>query len=117
MRFSLRKMGWVLALAAAPVIFFSFSGPDDRYFDIARNLDIFATLYKEVNALYVDEVNPNILMRSGIDAMLASLDPYTNYIPEDDIEDFRTQSSGEYGGIGAVNGRINGKVKLRHRLN
>ncbi|MCA6075282.1 S41 family peptidase [Fulvivirga sedimenti] len=112
MRTSLRKMGWVFALAAAPVIFFSFNGPDDRYFDIARNLDIFATLYKEVNALYVDEVNPNTLMRSGIDAMLASLDPYTNYIPEDDIEDFRTQSSGEYGGIGAVTGRINGKVKV-----
>ncbi len=112
MRTSLKKMGWVLTLAAAPLIFFSFNGPDDRYFDIARNLDIFATLYKEVNALYVDEVNPNILMRSGIDAMLASLDPYTNYIPEDDIEDFRTQSSGEYGGIGAVTGRINGKVKV-----
>ncbi|MEJ2005576.1 MAG: S41 family peptidase [Cyclobacteriaceae bacterium] len=107
-----KKAALILAFAATPVFFLSFSGPDDRYFDIARNLDIFATLYKEVNALYVDEVNPNTLMRSGIDAMLSSLDPYTNYIPEDDIEDFRTQSSGEYGGIGAVTGRINGKVRV-----
>ena len=90
----------------------SFDDPDDRYFDIMRNLDIFATLYKEVNTLYVDEVNPNTLIKTGIDAMLSSLDPYTNYIPEDDIEDFRTQSSGEYGGIGAVTGRINGQVKV-----
>lgn len=105
-----KRFAWILAFAATPVFFLSFSGPDDRYFDIARNLDIFATLYKEVNALYVDEVNPNQLMRTGIDAMLSSLDPYTNYIPEDDIEDFRTQSSGEYGGIGAITGRINGKV-------
>lgn len=106
------KKRWMFLLMMVPVIYFSFSGPDDRYFDIARNLDIFATLYKEVNALYVDEVNPNTLMRTGIDAMLSSLDPYTNYIPEDDIEDFRTQSSGEYGGIGAVTGRINGKVMV-----
>ena len=106
------KKRWMFLLMTVPVIYFSFSGPDDRYFDIARNLDIFATLYKEVNALYVDEVNPNTLMRTGIDAMLSSLDPYTNYIPEDDIEDFRTQSSGEYGGIGAVTGRINGKVMV-----
>ncbi len=83
---------------------------DDRYFAIARNLDIFATLYKEVNALYVDEVNPNELIRTGIDAMLGSLDPYTNYIPEDDIEEFRTQSTGQYGGIGAVTGMIDDRL-------
>ncbi len=85
---------------------------DDRYFAIARNLDIFATLYKEVNALYVDEVNPNEIIRTGIDAMLASLDPYTNYIPEDDIEEFRTQSTGQYGGIGAVTGMINNRLMV-----
>jgi carboxyl-terminal processing protease len=76
--------------------------PADRYFEIARNLDVFASLFKEVNNNYVDEVNPNVLMRTGIDAMLASLDPYTNYIPEDEIENYRTQNTGQYGGIGAV---------------
>ncbi|UII30030.1 S41 family peptidase [Fulvivirga ulvae] len=90
----------------------SFSNPSDRYFEIAKNLDIFATLFKEVNALYVDEVNPNKVIKTGIDAMLASLDPYTNYIPEDDIEDFRTQSTGQYGGIGAITSRLNGKIKV-----
>lgn len=60
------------------LILFSFSRPAERYFEIAKNLDIFATLFKEVNALYVDEVNPNQLVRTGIDAMLGSLDPYNN---------------------------------------
>jgi carboxyl-terminal processing protease len=89
--------------------FFSFNNPNERYFEITRNLDIFSTLFKEVNAYYVDEINPNKLIKTGIDAMLASLDPYTNYIPEDDIEDYRTMTTGEYGGIGAVIGRRNGK--------
>jgi carboxyl-terminal processing protease len=74
----------------------------DRYFEIVKNLDIFATLYKEVNAYYVDDVNPSKVMRVGIEAMLESLDPYTNYIPEDDIENYRTAATGEYAGIGAL---------------
>ena len=82
--------------------------PGNRYFDIVRNLDIFATLYKEVNTYYVDEVDPNELMKIGIDAMLESLDPYTVYIPEDEIEDFRTMTTGQYGGIGAVIGKRRG---------
>jgi carboxyl-terminal processing protease len=78
------------------------ASPSERYFEIAKNLDIFASTFKEVNALYVDEVNPNQLIRTGIDAMLASLDPYTNYISEDEVENFRTVNTGQYGGIGAV---------------
>ncbi len=80
----------------------SFTPPAERYFEIAKNLDIFATLFKEVNALYVDEVNPNKLVRTGIDAMLNSLDPYTNFISEDEVEDYRTLNTGQYGGIGAL---------------
>jgi carboxyl-terminal processing protease len=91
-----------LSLLLAIAVAFSFSKPAERYFEIAKNLDIFATMFKEVNALYVDEVNPNKLVRTGIDAMLVSLDPYTNYIPEDEVEDFRTTNTGQYGGIGAV---------------
>src|SRR3954464_5266486 len=91
------------------LILFSFTPPADRYFEIAKNLDIFATLFKEVNALYVDDENPNKLVRTGIDAMLNSLDPYTNYIPEDEVEDFRTLNTGQYGGIGAVTREINGR--------
>lgn len=76
--------------------------PAERYFEIAKNLEIFASLFREVNTLYVDEVSPQKMMRTGIDAMLNSLDPYTNYISEDEIEDYRTQNTGQYGGIGAL---------------
>ncbi len=78
------------------------SNENDRYFQIVKNLDIFATLFKEVNSYYVDEINPTELVKVGIDAMLKSLDPYTTYIPEDDIEDYMTMTTGEYGGIGAL---------------
>jgi carboxyl-terminal processing protease len=88
----------------------SFTKPAERYFEIAKNLDIFATLFKEVNALYVDEVNPNTLVRTGIDAMLGSLDPYTNYIPEDEVEDYRTVNTGQYGGIGAITREIGNRT-------
>ncbi len=92
---------------------FSFKSNSDRYFEIAKNLDVFATLFKEVNTYYVDDVPPALMMRTGIDAMLKSLDPYTNYIPEDDIEDFRTMTTGQYGGIGAGIGNHNGKVVIQ----
>lgn len=82
----------------------------DKYFEIAKNLDIMATLFREVNTYYVDEVEPGKLMRVGIDAMLESLDPYTNYISEDQIEDFRTMTTGQYGGIGAVIGKRNDDI-------
>ncbi|WP_181307752.1 S41 family peptidase [Rufibacter sp. XAAS-G3-1] len=96
---------------------FSFTNDgSERYFDIAKNLDIFATLFKEVNTYYVDDVAPSKLVRTGIDAMLKSLDPYTNYIPEDDIEDFRTMTTGQYGGIGALVGKREGRtiISLPH---
>jgi carboxyl-terminal processing protease len=99
----------LILLTAGTALLLAFNNPGERYFEITKNLDIFATLFKEVNAFYVDEVNPNLLMKTGIEAMLASLDPYTNYIPEDDIEDYRTMTTGEYGGIGAVIGNMNGK--------
>jgi carboxyl-terminal processing protease len=97
-----------LSVVLVALISLSFTRPAERYFEIAKNLDIFATLFKEVNALYVDEINPNTLVRTGIDAMLLSLDPYTNYIPEDEVEDYRTMNTGQYGGIGAITREIRG---------
>ncbi|HEY9489328.1 MAG TPA: S41 family peptidase [Chryseosolibacter sp.] len=102
----MKKRLILLFCVVAAFLALSFTKPADRYFEIAKNLDIFATLFKEVNALYVDEVNPNKLIRTGIDAMLASLDPYTNYIPEDEVEDYRTINTGQYGGIGAITREI-----------
>lgn len=76
----------------------------DSYFEISKNLDIFSSVYREINVNYVEETNPGKLVKTGIDAMLASLDPYTNYIPESDIEDYRFMTTHEYGGIGALIG-------------
>ena len=83
------------------VIISSFSFTDS-YFEIAKNLDIFTTVYRELNNYYVDETDPGKLMKTAIDKMLKSLDPYTNYIPESEIEDFQFMTTGQYGGIGAV---------------
>lgn len=80
----------------------SLYGFADSYFEISKNLDVFTTLYRELNNYYVDETDPGKLMKTGIDAMLKSLDPYTTYIPESEIEDFRFMTTGQYGGIGAV---------------
>ncbi len=71
-------------------------------FEISKNLEILSTLYKELNVNYVDGVNPSDLMKTGIDAMLDKLDPYTVYIPESEIEDYRFMTTGEYGGIGSL---------------
>lgn len=78
-----------------------FSHGQGKYFDIAKNLEIFANAYKEVNHSYVDELDPSKVMRAGLDAMLGGLDPYTNYISETDIEGYRIQTDGKYNGIGA----------------
>ena len=86
----------------ALVVSLSLLGFADSYFEIAKNLDVFTTLYRELNNYYVDETDPGKLMKTGIDAMLKSLDPYTTYIPESEIEDFKFMTTGQYGGIGAV---------------
>ncbi len=104
-----RKAKIILPLVAAIFVLTAAIKPStDRYFEILKNLDIFATLFKEVNAHYVDEINPTTLMKSGIDEMLETLDPYTNYIAADDIETYRIMTTGEYSGIGAVVERKNG---------
>ncbi len=71
-------------------------------FEISKNLEILTSLYKELNSNYVDGANPSELMKTGIDAMLNKLDPYTVYIPESEIEDYRFMTTGEYGGIGSL---------------
>ncbi len=74
----------------------------DSYFEISKNLDIFNTIFKELNAYYVDPIEPGKMVKTGIDAMLESLDPYTNYITESDIEEYEFQTTGKYGGVGAT---------------
>ena len=108
-----KKLLATLGLGALGLVSFRAASDSERYFEIAKNLDIFATLFKEVNTYYVDEITPGKLVKTGIDGMLKSLDPYTNYIPEDDIEDFRTLTTGQYGGIGAVVIKRNGKTVVQ----
>ncbi|HWY12331.1 MAG TPA: S41 family peptidase [Bacteroidia bacterium] len=98
-----------IVLAAAIGIFFSSFAPTDL-FEVSKNLDIFISLYRVLNESYVDETKPGQLMKTAIDAMLESLDPYTNYITENDIEDFMYMTTGEYGGVGAAVTDINGKI-------
>jgi carboxyl-terminal processing protease len=87
--------------------------PAEKYFEIAKSLDIFSTLFKEVNTYYVDEVDPKKLIDKSIYEMLNTLDPYTDYIPEEDGESFSIQTTGQYAGIGALIGVVNKKTVIR----
>ena len=91
--------------------FYSFK-QDDKNFRIAKNLDIYYTLFRELNLFYVDDVNPDKLVKTSIDKMLESLDPYTNYITEDDVEGFKFMTTGEYAGIGALISKQKGKIVI-----
>jgi carboxyl-terminal processing protease len=73
-----------------------------KYFEIAKNIELYANVYKEINTFYVDDLDPARTMRIGIDAMLKSLDPFTNYISESEIEGYRFATEGKYNGIGAT---------------
>lgn len=99
MKKRITKITLIIALAMSSI--FSV-GYVDSYFEISKNLDIFATLFRELNIYYVDDSDPGKLMKTGIDAMLESLDPYTNYIPESNMEDYKLMTTGQYGGIGAL---------------
>ncbi|TRX71683.1 S41 family peptidase [Carboxylicivirga sp. M1479] len=98
------KVKWIASMSLVAVMLlglYSFND-DKRNFDVIKNLDIFYTLFRELNSYYVDETNPEKLISTGIDNMLESLDPYTTYIPESDMEDFRFMTTGEYAGIGSL---------------
>jgi carboxyl-terminal processing protease len=75
---------------------------ESRDFRIAKNLDIFFSLFRELNAFYVDEINPDKIIKTGIDNMLKSLDPYTVYYSESDADEFTFMTTGKYGGIGSL---------------
>jgi carboxyl-terminal processing protease len=96
----MKKKVIYLFLAASISLLVAYNPPEDHYFEVMKNLEIFGALFKEVNTYYVDEISPNELMNEGINSMLNSLDPYTNYIPEDQIEDYRIMTTGQYAGIG-----------------
>ncbi len=103
-RKGLTKTGWWVAISLSILITFGFvaANTDKRNFEIVKNLDIFYTLFRELNSSYVDEIKPEQLIKTSIDAMLESLDPYTTFIPESESDDLRFMTTGEYAGIGAL---------------
>lgn len=109
MTFSTKAKKRIAAFSLIIVLFIGVSYTPD-YFEISKNLDIFYSVYKELNVGYVDGTKPGQLMKTGIDAMLNSLDPYTVYYTENDIEDYRFMTTGEYGGIGATVNDINNRI-------
>ncbi len=98
----LSKKVKVLIIAAVTVIAVGFVTFDEENFQIAKNLDIYYTLFRELNLYYVDETDPAELVKNSIDKMLNDLDPYTVYIPESQMEDYKFMTTGQYGGIGAL---------------
>ncbi len=94
-----KKLTIGLGVLFLGIFTFSFG---ERYFNLTKELDIFSNLFKQVNQLYVDETNPGEMMKDALDDMLAQLDPYTNYIPESEIEDYRFMTTGQYGGVGSL---------------
>lgn len=103
-RFSKGRKFWITSVLSVVMLSLLTLGftDDKRNFSIVKNLDIFYTLFRELNSYYVDDTDPEKLIRTGIDSMLESLDPYTQYIPESDLEDFRFMTTGEYAGIGSL---------------
>ena len=91
----------VLPLFLLTIASFGTLSAQGKYFDISKNLELFANAYREINYGYVDVLDPGKLMRQGLDAMLEGLDPFTNYISETDIEGYRIQNDGKYSGMGA----------------
>ena len=92
----------------------AFQTPADNYFQVAKSLEIFASIFKEINTHYVDEVDPKKLVNTGIQGMLESLDPYTDYIAEENVEAFTQQTTNEYAGIGAMIGIVNKKTVVTY---
>jgi carboxyl-terminal processing protease len=94
-----KRLGWGAGVVSLAIVLFSFN---DDLFQISKNLEVFAAVYKEININYVDEVAPAKLVKTGVDAMLDNLDPYTEFVPESEIEDYKLKYvSTQYGGIGA----------------
>jgi carboxyl-terminal processing protease len=82
------------------------------YFEINKQLELFTAVFKEVNLYYVDETEPAEMMEKAVEGMLKNLDPYTVYIPESKVEDFRMMQTGQYGGIGSTIRQIDNKVLI-----
>ncbi len=106
------KKRYIIPVIASIFLFVGVSFTQD-FFEVAKQIEIFTTLFKTVNANYVDETNPGELMDKAIKSMLADLDPYTNYFNEQDVVKFKINNTGEYTGIGAIITRKEGRLIIK----
>ena len=100
----LKRKGIIIGVMAVLIAVLTLSSVSvkDKEFQIIKNMDIFYKLFQELNYFYVDETDPEKLIQDGINGMLNSLDPYTSFIPESELDDFAFMTTGRYGGIGAL---------------
>jgi carboxyl-terminal processing protease len=111
----MNKTGSKIVLLSLLISFFIFnanSQQDDRHFEVSKNLNIFNSIFKELNLFYVDSIQSKDLIELGVRSMLRSLDPYTEYIPEDKMPEFKFMITGEYAGIGAIIVYRDGKILI-----
>ncbi len=110
----MKQKKYIIVAAGILILFLSvgFSTLKNKDLELVKNLDIYYTLFRELNMFYVDETDPEKLVTTSIEAMLSSLDPYTTFIPESDMDDFQFQTTGEYGGIGSLIRRSGDKVMI-----
>ncbi len=112
----MKKLKYILLTAVAAIILSSYTVYRSDFFEIAKQIEIFTALYKEINMNYVDEVNPAELMDTAITKMLADLDPYTNFYNEQDVEDARIQKSANYANLGLELRSLEDKVVVTNLL-
>lgn len=107
-------LNWTSGIVIVLVLSLGFvsANNEERNFSIVKNLDIFYSLFRELNTYYVDKTDPGKLIETAINAMLESLDPYTTFIPEKEMEDFNFMTTGEYAGIGALITRVDDYVYI-----
>ncbi|MFA6541938.1 MAG: PDZ domain-containing protein, partial [Bacteroidota bacterium] len=108
----MKKKSAMLSILVVGILAFGFSAYENIYFEINKNIDLFGTVYKEIAANYVDEVDPGKFMRAGIDGMLGTLDPYTVYLAGKDEDEIDLMTHGQYGGVGVSIGVRDGFITV-----
>ena len=103
---------WILGVFVVISVAVSAAFQSD-FFEIAKQIDIYTTLFKELNMYYIDEINPAKITNNAVNHMLSNLDPYTRYYDEQGVEDARIRATGDYGGIGAVSRFSNKALTIR----
>ncbi len=108
-----KKFLLITSLVISVILGISALKNDERNFEISKQLNIYATLFREINMFYVDDIRPEEFVNTGINAMLKSLDPYTVYYPESEMEDVKFMTTGEYAGIGSIIGKKDDHIIIR----